>query len=351
MPSARNKPFLFQHSAFNTFNDMFVWRWSECRDPVFLYSVDLAPFYPTGLFPTAFFLYKQYLVLMPETVRTEQSRTRSMIRVHDISAKDFKLVGSYDLPENEKARRYNKVNNSAEAAHLKRLDDRAVTLCRIPDLTFFIFSVPNCQLLMKIPVIADSHSPIEYDDLDQRYLRRGNTMMFFFHDSAFFDHLLPHAANGVLHHGGDDEVDTKKYGRLLTVDFDDYVKNDGKIKQSVDPKFDNNDDYIEKVYAVNETFLVCAMSSGRISVKDLKKVKGRDGVIEAVERFCIPCLEPIQEEYDPETDEELDTDGPSITSNNTGDLIVAFRYGISFIESSTKLLYYINYLFMCQSGH
>ena len=88
------------------FNDLFVWKWMECQNPKFLYNFDLFELYPQGLFPTAFFLWKHYLVLMPDTgyVRENQVFT-SMIRVHDLND-NMKLVGSYDFPEQSSTRRY-----------------------------------------------------------------------------------------------------------------------------------------------------------------------------------------------------------------------------------------------------
>lgn len=54
------------------------------QDPQFLYSRDLTPLYPTGLFPTAFFLWKQFLVLIPETgYINDERRLSSMIRYGD----------------------------------------------------------------------------------------------------------------------------------------------------------------------------------------------------------------------------------------------------------------------------
>ena len=101
---------VIQHNIKHTFNDMFVWKWKECQKPEFLYSYDLLPLYPTGLFPTSFFLYKNFLVLMPETAFNKTKRHfTSMIRVHDLSD-NFKLVGSFDFPEEERTRRHLHIN-------------------------------------------------------------------------------------------------------------------------------------------------------------------------------------------------------------------------------------------------
>ena len=119
-----------QHNISHSFNDIFVWRWSECQAPSFLYSFDLSSLYPTGLFPTSFFLWKHYFVLMPENGHLKQKKQllRSMIRVHDLED-DFKLVGSYDFPE-DGPRRQAMQALSGEAAHCHKVEDKAVVLCR-----------------------------------------------------------------------------------------------------------------------------------------------------------------------------------------------------------------------------
>ena len=149
-----NEEFLvvLQHNPMHEFNNIFVWSWKECKDPTFLFrwlrmvvmasmvcwngvndedvtvviahsfSKDLKPLYPTGLFPTAFFLYKNLLVsfhlipchdrptlqfphlwwpqvLMPDTAGLSFSTSfTSLIRAHQLS-EGFPLVGSYSLPE------------------------------------------------------------------------------------------------------------------------------------------------------------------------------------------------------------------------------------------------------------
>ena len=91
-----------------SFHDVFVWKWEECQKPRFFYSYSFQEKYPTGLFPTAFFLWQSYLVLMPDTRHLMGSQTlRSIIRVHDLSSeKRMQLVGSYDFPESSPMRRF-----------------------------------------------------------------------------------------------------------------------------------------------------------------------------------------------------------------------------------------------------
>ena len=121
---------VIQHNVSHSFNDIFVWRWSECQAPRFLSSYDLSSLYPSGLFPTSFFLWKHYFVLMPENGHLKQKKQelRSMIRVHDLED-DFRLVGSYDFPE-DGPRRQAMQELSGEAAHCHMVGDKAVVLCR-----------------------------------------------------------------------------------------------------------------------------------------------------------------------------------------------------------------------------
>ena len=315
-----NEDFLIviQHNVNHTFNDIFVWSWKECQDPQFLYSHDMLPLYPTGLFPTSFYLWKNYMILMPETGYIPNHRTfTSMIRVHDLTKK-FAVVGSYDLPKDGKTRRHLKINSGNEAAHLHRLNDKAVALCRTPDLTFYIFSVPDCNLLQSFPILQDPTRSLNLEDMDQRFLMKDNTMMFMFHDPEFFNHLFT-SVDGIPHE--------TKYGRFLQVDFDNFLKKNGKIEMRIDNKFDCNEDYIEKVSMINKNKMACALSSGKIVVRDI--VTTNASTISLVTKLTIPCNEPLQEEFDDELDEEVDTDGPSICCGNNGDLIIALRHFVS----------------------
>ena len=110
-------------------------------------------FYFQGLFPTAFFLWKHYLVLMPDTgyFRDEMILT-SMIRVHDLKD-NMKLVGRYDFPQEGQKRRHLRSENggfSNETAHLHKLGDKAVGFCRTPKLSLFVFKLPDGQLLREV---------------------------------------------------------------------------------------------------------------------------------------------------------------------------------------------------------
>ena len=313
-----NEEFLIviQHNVKHTLNEIFVWSWKECQDPQFLYSHDMMPLYPTGLFPTSFFLWKNFLILMPETGYIPSQRTfTSMIRVHDLT-KSFELVGSYDLPEDGKTRRRLRKDSGTEAAHLHRLHDKAVALCRTPDLTFYIFSVPDCQLLQTFPVLQDPSRSLNVEDMDQRFLMKDNTMMFMFHDPEFFNHLF---MDGTPH-----EI---KYGRFLQVDFDNFVKKKGKIEMRLDNKFDCNEDYIEKISMINKSKMACALSSGKIVVRDIVKTSAT--TISLVNKLTIPCNEPLLDEFDDDLDEEIDSDGPSLLVGNNGNLIIVLRHFVS----------------------
>ena len=72
----------------------------EYQNPKYLYTINFIETYPNGFSDTAFFLWKNFLVLMPDiVVWTEGQSFTSMIRVHDLDD-NLKLVGSYDFPEN-----------------------------------------------------------------------------------------------------------------------------------------------------------------------------------------------------------------------------------------------------------
>ena len=329
---------VLQHDSQHNFNDIFVWAWKECQQPRFLYSKDMMPLYPTGLFPTAFFLYKQFLVLMPDTAGISSTSTfTSMIRVHDLTS-DLALVGSYSLPENSSARRVKEAHGMSEAAHLHRMGDRAVALCRTPTLTLYIFSLPDCQLQLCLPLHTRPQLGIlDGDDMDQRYLVRDNRMMFFFHDKEFFSHLFtPEEADLVQ----------ERYGRLLQLDFDAFIKTGGPVVARVDAQFDKNQDYVEKIQLVTGDRMVCGLASGRIVVREV--VEGaKPGLLLTREVLGLPCPEPLQEEWDDATEEEVETDGPTVCSSKTGDRIVAMRHFTSgrrvhAYNGTGALLYTIN---------
>ena len=91
-----NLPFNYSH--------LFVWKWTELQNPEFLYRQNIDNLNPIRIFHTAFFIWEQYLVFMPDAATRGRSFT-SIIRVYDLNMK--KIVGSYDLPEQRsQSRRY-----------------------------------------------------------------------------------------------------------------------------------------------------------------------------------------------------------------------------------------------------
>jgi len=313
-----NEEFLvvLQHNAQHEFNTLFVWAWKECKEPKFLYSRNLMDLYPTGLFPTAFFLYKNFLVLMPDTAGISTSNTfTSLIRVHDLTA-DFALAGSYSLPEDEAARRIKVTQGCAEAAHLHRMGDKAVALCRSPTLTLYIFSLPDCTLETVLPLQAQPGLPLlDNHDLDQRYLVKDNKMFFFFHDREFFSHLFAPEDT--------DQVE-EKFGSLLQIDFDNFLNKKGKVDMRIDCKFDTNLEYIEKIQLMKDGRMLVSLASGRILMKEV--VAGKAGELGCHQVLSLPCPEPLQEEFDEASEEEVETDGPTVTCSRSGDIIIAMRH-------------------------
>ena len=308
-----NEEFLvvMQYDIKNSFHDIFVWKWQECQKPVFLYSHNLLPTYPRSFFPTSFFMHKNYFVLMPDTGFSYDKTFTSMVRVHDLSD-GFKLVGKFDFDEDSKMRRHKSVQQgSNETAHLHKLGDKAVALCRTPDLTVLIFSLPDCKLEKSFKLKDHLQSSYEHLELDQRFMMKDNTMMFLFHDPDFFHHLFVPTENP-----------EEKYGRLLHLDFDAYIQKKGEVKLKEDQKFDLNLDFIEKISLDSKTQMTCILSSGKIVVKDLSASSTKD-------LLSIEATEPLQETYDEESDTEVDSDGPSLSCGPGGDLIIAFRHFVS----------------------
>lgn len=304
------------------FHDVFVWRWHECQNPKFLYNFDLKPLYPTGLFPTAFFLWKNYLVLMPETGYCREDRLlTSMVRVHDLED-NMKLVGSYDFSDGRKRHVKASISSNNEAAHLHKLCDKAVALCRVPQLFLFVFNLPDCQLLRQVDLhkMLYLERPLDLDDLDQRFLMRDNTMIFMFHDPDFFSHLFLQSDDDV-HNGATSE---RRYGRLLFVDFDAFsAANNDVIKLKVDSRFDANDDYIEKMSVIAKDKMVCVLMSGRIVIRDV--VSTGDTTCTYVDTLTIPCpQEGLKEDH-----EDVETDGPTLCTSRNGTIILVMRHFLS----------------------
>ena len=311
-----NETFLvvLQYGIINPFHNISVWKWEECQQPEFLYSHNLLPIYPKSLFSTSFFLFKNFFVLMPDTgLNTSQKKFTSMLRVHDLNDR-FKLVGKFDFDKDSKVRRHKSAQEDFcnELAHLHRLGDKAVALCRTPDLTFYIFSLPECKLEKSFRIRDLLQSPYEQLVMDQRFMMKDNTMMFMFHDIEFFNHLLIPNENPAV-----------KYGRLLKVDFDAFIKHNGDIEMMEDQRFDVNLDFIEKICMNSKTQMTCLLSSGKIVVKDFSSSSTKD-------LLTIELPERMRETNDDEESESEDcSDGPSLDCGPGGNLIVTFRHFVS----------------------
>ena len=228
---------------------------------------------------------------------------------------------------------------SNETAHLHKLGDKAVALCRIPKLNLFVFNLPNCELLRQVTLLEHIPTPLENDDLDQRFLMKENTMIFMFHDSEFFSDLLNQDSNngggggvvvgnqvpGGAVNGGNGVVQAqnqKRYGKLLFINFDEYIKdqstlknNSGAIRMKIDETFDCNDDYIEKLSVMSADRMAVALSSGKVVIRHVTNTSSN--TCSHVDQLVIPCPENLKEEYDQDY-EEVDTEGPSLCSSRNG---------------------------------
>ena len=217
--------------------------------------------------------------------------------------------------------RYLKFGVSNETAHLHKLGDKAVGLCRTPKLALFVFNLPDCQLLRQVNLVDYLPSPLESYDLDQRFLMRENTMIFMFHDPDFFTDLFQNGTQ--QHHHGNQANRQKKYGKLLFVDFDAFVRdaNHGRIELKIDETFDCNDDYIEKISVMSSDRMAVAFSSGKIIIRQVKPTTAASSnmQVSCIDKLVIPCPENLKEELDHDL-EEVDTDGPSLCSSRNGTL-------------------------------
>ena len=145
-----NEDFLVavQYSRHVRFNELYIWKWKDGQELEFMYSYDMYDQYPWGFYDTAFFLWKHFLVLMPDTYSAQEGLDppTSMIRIHDLKD-DMKLVGSYDFPaeRSQLQRTYPPPQPngmvSTETAHLVKLGDKAVGLCRTPKWAIFVFKL------------------------------------------------------------------------------------------------------------------------------------------------------------------------------------------------------------------
>lgn len=210
-----------------------------------------------------------------------------------------------------------------ETAHLHKLGDLAVALCRTPYHTIFIFSLPSCELLyeMKLCDLGSMERALEEDDLDQRFLMRNNTMMFMFHHPQFWGEEFDDDGHLILH-----PTNVKRYGRLVFVDFTEFLlshsannKNTSSVDQvykritngsisntcksqadlplisiKMDPQFDCNSDYIEKISVISKDRMVCLMSSGKIVVRDILSTTNISSQSTHTNRLAIPCPQGIK---------------------------------------------------------
>ena len=255
-------------------------------------------------------------------------------------------------------------SSSNETAHLHKLGDFAVALCRTPEHTILIFSLPNCQLLhhTKLSGMGSIERPLEEDDLDPRFLMKNNTMMFMFHHPLFFfdeDDIL------MVGNQANDENNVRRYGRFLFVDFTNFLASqkhrdggEGKanippvqrtLGQStanlttnnntkskvpllsicVDEQFDCNDDHIEKMSVLPKDRMVCVMSSGNIILRDMVPPKSNTFMIcSHYDKLSVPCplgLKVPGGESDTDSDgyesDENESEGNGLDTLNNGALL------------------------------
>lgn len=315
---------LISQSRVNRFMDVFVWSWKECQNPVFLYSKDLYSQYPTGLFPTAFFVSKSYFVLMPNPVVDGGLETvRSMIRVHDISD-NMKLVGQYDFPDIKGRRRHVRHTNTYghESGHLHKVGNLAVALCRTPELNVFVFSLPDCQLIREVSLSAVISSDLQNVNLDQRFHLYENTVMFMLHENDFYGFSED-----------EEDYEEEKFGKLLTIDLSNIVagRKDDHVEVKLDAQFDSSKDYVEKMFVMSKNKVICSLNSGRIQVRELFNFGSSFRILAQV-----APPEILKDEFGSEHSSEVEIDGPFLCVSRSGKKVVEMRH----FQSARKIYVY-----------
>ena len=211
-----------------------------------------------------------------------------------------------------------------------------MALCRTPEQTVLIFSLPDCKLVHQIKLndLGSVDRPLEEDDLDQRFLMRNNTMMFMFHHPQFF---LDEDHNVIVQPNQNQANITRRYGRLVFLDFTKFlsmVKKNGKcqanispdktvhqpqssydslISMSVDSQFDSNEDYIEKISVISKERMVCVMSSGKIILRDMIKTDPHNPAsCSHLDKLSIPCPAGLKLPFEDSDDSISDEDDGNI---------------------------------------
>jgi len=329
-------------------NDIFVWEWNECQNPEFKYVHSMYEMYPEGLSPMQFFLWKKYLVLMPNAGTGNGGLNghggtdllRALVRVHDLSD-NMALVGRYDLPENSKKRRVchdnnsnEESNHSDEASHLHKIGEHAVGLVRVPEFYVFVFSLPDCELIRQIRLSFPSvvERPLETDDLEQRFLARKNVMYFIFNDPNF----------NMRNPNNDDEDDDNEQqrerpqpilGRLVMLDFEDFMKagpskaekSKAKILIRLDDRFDDGTDYVEKISLIGSHRMACLLYTGKLVFKDILVTS--DVTCTTTKRREIACPGALMtSSADDRWIDQQTSDEPTMVSARDGEQILVLRH-------------------------
>ena len=211
-----------------------------------------------------------------------------------------------------------------------------MALCRTPEQTVLIFSLPDCKLVHQIKLndLGSVDRPLEEDDLDQRFLMRNNTMMFMFHHPQFF---LDEDHNVIVQPNQNQANITRRYGRLVFLDFTKFLSmvkkngkcqanispdktvhqpqssNDSLISMSLDSQFDSNEDYIEKISVISKERMVCVMSSGKIILRDMIKTDPHNPAsCSHLDTLSIPCPAGLKLPFEDSDDSISDEDDGNI---------------------------------------
>ena len=187
-------------------------------------------------------------------------------------------------------------------AHLKRLEDKAVALCRTPNFKLFVFDLPDCQLLREVILPDSLLTPLEQFMLSPCFREKEDTMIFEFCDPDFFS----------------DDKENVRYGKLLFINFKDFIKEpkNGAIQLKIDENFfcNQNESELSKVVVLSINKMAVLLDSGEVEIRQVIDSAAQNACSHKVD-FIIPCPEKFSDDSTKERDARNPRDGPYLFSS------------------------------------
>jgi len=230
--------------------DVFVWKWKNSQNPEFLYRRDLFGEYPNGLYPTTFFVWKDYFVALPvPDSRMMNVGNKTVLHVRALQD-NLNLCAAYEFPAHSDKRLVSMNSNALDTAHLHLVNNSAVTLCRVPKLSVLVFSLPDANLLHLVDLTAVNPDTAT-ELVSPEIMPTGTGHLFFWLES----------------HIGTDPLDDK--GRLVQVDLSANLPNKPPVIRMCRDGTLKSLDWHSPEVINDHTFLCISILTGTIFVKVL----------------------------------------------------------------------------------